>query len=219
MARFTLIGGSLGTIDLLDHVQPFTGQGLEKTFDYGEALFRAVRGDQADCRHGPGIDQGIDGSGLQQFQGQDGVERQAGGFQTDFFGNDLFITILLDDQARGERLGNGLDRKGMVRIADSEYLAVSRDQSQTEQFRVHLGQLWDVIGIGPLGIAHKQGMGLLKNLQEDVRINTGPGPGRVCGKQQNCKNNGHPAQGGHGGGARSDFHEVACMRLPLGWSA
>jgi hypothetical protein len=71
--------------------------------------------------------------------------------------------MLLDDQGRGEGLGNGLDGEGVVRIADSEDLAVSRDQGQPEQFRVHLGQLGNVIGIGPLGIVGEQGMGLLKN--------------------------------------------------------
>ena len=116
----------------MDHVSPY---------------FIGIRTvDQADRRHGPCVDQGIEGLAAVQLNGHYGIEGFPGGVRSDFRAQ-LLHADQIHDISQVECLGNGFNGEGRVRGACGQQVSVDGDHGNRQQVGRHLGQGGNVRGV------------------------------------------------------------------------
>ena len=83
-----------------------------------------------------------------QFEGNDRIERFAGGIAADF-GLEFILADFLENLGKRKNLGNGFDRKFVLRIADFEHFTIGKGDGDAEEVGRNRGQIGNVAGVGP----------------------------------------------------------------------
>lgn len=131
-AAVVLVGGAFRLVNLLVHGQGRIGEVVE-IMDHVRPYFIGVRTvDQADCRHGPCVDQGVEGLAAVQLNRHHGVEGLPGGVCPDLRAQ-LLHSDQIHDVGQVEGLGDGFNGKGRVRGACGQDISVDSDYGNRQQ--------------------------------------------------------------------------------------
>lgn len=145
-AAVVLVGSAFRLVDLLVHGQGRVGEVVEIMNHVGPYFIGVRPVDQADCRHGSGVDQGVEGLAAMQFNRHDGVEGLPGGVCPDLCA-ELLHSDQIHDVGQVEGLGDGFNGKGGVRGACGQQVSVDSDHGNRQQVGGNLGQSGNVGGV------------------------------------------------------------------------